>query len=152
MNTIAQTRKVTLCKHQALAEFLNVAPDNITRENNDRFTTGHDTDLREYQVLTPKEADNALLCYIGETLWAFNSDFILTFAKIHTEDASQALQQVLGKLCEAGNPLVLAVIGGQKKLKKFAAEAVKADGRGHFLSAYDGIEHSQNGFFIYRQN
>lgn len=26
-----------------------------------------------------------------------------------------------------------------------------ADGRGHFLSFYDGKEKEQNGFFIYRQ-
>lgn len=31
-------------------------------------------------------------------------------------------------------------------------EAIQADGRGHFISSYDGVEIEQDGFFIYRIN
>lgn len=31
-------------------------------------------------------------------------------------------------------------------------EKINADGRGHFISYYDGNENEQNGFFIYRLN
>jgi hypothetical protein len=37
-------------------------------------------------------------------------------------------------------------------LEGFVEEAVSADGRGHFLSSYDGEENEQDGFYIYRIN
>jgi hypothetical protein len=38
------------------------------------------------------------------------------------------------------------------KFNDFADEAISADGRGHFLSGYDGNENEQDGFYIYRTN
>jgi hypothetical protein len=39
-----------------------------------------------------------------------------------------------------------------KDIEKFINEAIASDGRGHFISYYDGHEHEENGLFIYRLN
>lgn len=52
-------------------------------------------------------------------------------------------------LCENANPLVMALIDD---INDFIYDAIIADGRGHFLSWYDGKEHEQNEFYIYRIN
>ena len=55
------------------------------------------------------------------------------------------------KKCEGANDAILALIkktdGG---LDGFVEDAISADGRGHFLSSYDGDENEENGFYIYR--
>jgi hypothetical protein len=57
------------------------------------------------------------------------------------------------KKCEGANDAILALIektdGG---LDGFVEEAISADGRGHFLSSYDGNENHESGFYIYRTN
>jgi hypothetical protein len=57
------------------------------------------------------------------------------------------------KKCEGANDSILALIektdGG---LDGFVEEAVSVDGRGHFLSGYDGEECEVGEFFAYRIN
>ena len=56
-----------------------------------------------------------------------------------------------GKLCESANELVLALIDD---MDKFVSDAISSDGRGHFLSYYDGEEQEiyieGTTFFYYR--
>lgn len=49
----------------------------------------------------------------------------------------------------SANSIVKALIND---IDTFVYDAIDADGRGHFLSFYDGREHEQDEFFIYRTN
>jgi hypothetical protein len=51
--------------------------------------------------------------------------------------------------CESSNEVITNSI---KDMEEFIADAIGADGRGHFISSYDGEEEELNGFFIYRIN
>jgi hypothetical protein len=63
------------------------------------------------------------------------------------------LEAIQSKKCEGANNAILSIIektdGG---IDGFVEEAISADGRGHFLSSYDGDENEKDGFFIYRIN
>jgi hypothetical protein len=54
-----------------------------------------------------------------------------------------------GKLCESARPIVEALI---EDMDHFVSDAICADGRGHFLSQYDGEENEEGEFYIYRTN
>lgn len=111
---------------------------------------------QEYKVLTDEEADEAAADYIKDSLWAFNANFILehTAASEDTtaredEEIIKALRMVQENICEGANALVKALISD---IDTFIEDAIDADGRGHFMSSYDGEEHESNGFYIYRTN
>ena len=108
----------------------------------------------KYMVLTDDEADIEAENRIRESLWAFNADFILkhtNFYRISTEEEDQvfinSLKVMQNTLCENANDLVYAMI---EDIDIFIGGAIEADGRGHFISMYDGEENEQNGFYIYR--
>lgn len=111
---------------------------------------------QEYKVYTDEEAYKAAADYIEENLWAFNADFILQYTSVYKETTDRedeaiikALQKVQESICEDANALVKALISD---LDIFIEDAIDADGRGHFLSFYDGEEHESNGFYIFRTN
>lgn len=107
----------------------------------------------EYKVYTDDEADEAAKNEIINSLWAFNADFIITHTEFwntctgrEADEAIKALREMQSKLCESANALVKALI---VDLDEFAEDAIDADGRGHFLSYYDGEEYESNDFYIY---
>jgi len=51
--------------------------------------------------------------------------------------------------CETANDAIFKLI---KDFNKFVQEAIATDGRGHFLSGYDGNENEQGDFYLYRTN
>jgi hypothetical protein len=102
---------------------------------------------REYSVLTDAEADSAAYAYIKESLWAFNTSFILAHSKLPAE-AEEMIRSFQEK-CEGANETILALI---VDLDHFVEDAICADGRGHFLSSYDGEEVESGQFYIYRNN
>lgn len=106
--------------------------------------------IDNYLVLTDKEADDMAKQYIIESLWAFNSSFIASHCESDIpQDAIEAIQEKF----EASNPILLKLI---KDIDYFVENAISSDGRGHFISFYDGEEWEQevNGttYFIYRTN
>jgi hypothetical protein len=104
----------------------------------------------EYLVLTDDEAEERAREDIRESLWAFDARFIASHAhKALSEQCIEALRKVQGDLCEDAAPLVEALI---KDMDRFVSDAVLADGRGHFISRYDGEENESNEFYIYRTN
>lgn len=122
---------------------------NSTRvEQTDDNTFTHDS--QEFLVLTEEEAHEAVTDYIKESLWAFTPGFIGGHTRNGLSDrAMQGLMKAQEACCEGVNDLVEAMI---VDMEVFVKDAVEADGRGHFLSPYDGLEHEVNGFFIYRMN
>ena len=138
---------------EALANFAECDPSDIEKENYDHyglevFSIGR----KEYAVGTDTEADEACKEYIKDSAWAFRSSFICDYCNL-PQELAEALEAMQSKKCEGANDSILALIdktdGG---LDGFVEEAVSADGRGHFLSSYDGNENEESGFFIYRMN
>ena len=112
------------------------------------------TSFGEYLVLTDDEADKKAKEEIRQTLWAFNPDFILKHTKAYEnttdyEDEAiiKALGEVQSRICDSANELVYALIND---FDEFCEDAIYSDGRGHFLSYYDGEEHKSGDYYIYR--
>lgn len=110
----------------------------------------------EYRVLTDEEADEAAREAIINDLWAFNADFIITHTEFwntctqrEADEAAAALREMQSRLCESANAIVKALIAD---LDEFVEDAIDADGRGHFLSWYDGEEYESGKYYIYRTN
>jgi hypothetical protein len=147
MNTTEtnKTKKASAGQNReaALAKFLGEDLDEITEstygENTFHAAGG------EYLVLTDEEADQAAYDYIKESVWAFNSSFLADFTGL-PEEMFKAVQDK----CEGSNEAVLRCIEAGSGLDEFVSEAVAADGRGHFLSSYDGEEGEEGEYFIYR--
>lgn len=136
----------TQTKQQALAKFLGEDLDTIEESSHDEST--FEVGSREYLVLTDDEADEKAAEYIRDSVWAFNASFLASF----TDMPQEMFEAAQGK-CEGANDAVLQCIeradGG---LAAFVEEAISADGRGHFLSSYDGEENEEGEFYIYRTN
>lgn len=133
-------------KIKALADFLQVSKKEAQNL----------IDNEEYVVLTDEEATEKAAEEIKNSLWAFNSDFILQHCKnadsmdcYEWNSAVEALRGAQSRSCESLNGLVYALIDD---IDKFVRDAIEADGRGHFIAFYDGEENEQNGLFIYRLN
>lgn len=139
-------------KIKALADFLGIEQDQITfNEDTNEFITNSG---ECYKVFTDKEADDAAKEEITYSLWAFNADFILVHTEFYKESTDKedaafidALHDMQARLCEAANAIVRALI---VNINEFVYDAIDADGRGHFISWYDGEENESNGLFIYR--
>lgn len=140
-------------KIEALAEFLDVESEEIEQTTYDENTFTYGS--QEYMVLNDEEADKKTEEYIRESLWAFNANFILNHSKI--EDCGlevlKAFEEMQEKLCESANELVYALI---EDFDDFVQDAIDADGRGHFISQYDGEENevkvNNEWLYIYRTN
>lgn len=112
----------------------------------------------EYKVFTDEEAEQAAREEILESLWAFRPDFILRHTAFYQDsndredrEFCKALEQLQGSLCESANAIVKALV---MNVDDFIYNAIQADGRGQFISRYDGEENESNDgrFYIYRMN
>ncbi len=92
--------------------------------NGEEWALGNDT-----------EVDKAVKSYIEETLWAFNKTFLADQTGL-PEEVFAALQVD----CENSNDAILSIIEKCGDMDSLVSDAVSSDGRGHFLSAYDGEE------------
>ena len=137
-------------KKEALALYLKESTEEIKEDTYDENSFSFNRE--EYLVLTGEEADEKTTEYIMDSLWAFNSDFISSHSNLNAP-ALKALSKMQIELCEDANELVKAVI---RDIDHFVKDAILSDGRGHFLSGYDGeeneIEHKKVWFYIYRTN
>ena len=112
------------------------------------------TDHGEFMVLTEEEADDAAHNSICDSVWAFVSWFLAD----HMPDGltSEDVDRLRGDSCEGINDAFLALIKAGSGVVEFVEDAVALDGRGHFLSSYDGEEHEVEVdgelFMIYRIN
>lgn len=118
-----------------LANHLGIDPSEIEPSTYDE--TELDAEGATYRILDDDEADAAVVEYVKESLWAFNSDFLADETGLPA-----SVFKALSEQYEDANEAVLAIVekmvdGG---VEEFAAEAASADGRGHFLSGYDGEE------------
>ena len=108
----------------------------------------NDYDNEDCLVLTDEEADEAVREDIEEMVWAFNASFL----QAHTGVDANAIEKIQ-EMCEDANEPLTAMI---KDFDYFVEDAVKCDGRGHFIASYDHEENciTFNGitYYIYRRN
>lgn len=136
-----------MTKTEALAKFLNVEVEEI-EGNSDEESFEHGRS--EYLVLTDDEADEKCREYVKDMAWAFKASFIASHTRNGLNDAAiKALSKMQGELCEDAQELVLALV---EDVDAFIDDAVSSDGRGHFLSTYDGEENESGEFYIYQTN
>jgi len=133
-------------KIEALAMLLICDEDEIEESEYDKdiFQVRN----REYMILTDEEANTKAATDIKNTLWAFNSEFIIDHSKLPYE-ATEMLKTFQEKVCESANETIEALIND---IDGFIEDAIKSDGRAHFLNTYDDQEHQQGKFYIYRVN
>lgn len=97
-------------------------------------------------VCTDEEADDLAYEYIADSVWAFTPSFLQAHTGV-TADAIEKIQE----LCEDANEPITAMI---KDFDWFVEDAVRCDGRGHFIAGYDHEEHEvkvgDKTFYIYR--
>lgn len=89
----------------------------------------------DYLVLTDKEADEAVAEYIQEVIFSFRPSFLAECTGM-----SECVFESLCELYEEGNEAILSIINSTCGIEKVVSEAVLWDGRGHFLSSYNGEE------------
>ena len=131
-------------KIEALAKYLECEEGELTPSHGNAFAYGQD----DYLVLTDSEADEYAKAYIKDSVWAFNASFLEAHIPCDLSDrAIKSLQKMQEELCGDANDLLLAMIGD---FDHFVQDAIGCDGRGYFLSSYDGEETECEGYYIYR--
>ena len=133
----------------ALAGEFGCAPKDIEEYSDGRY----DIDGIDYLVLTDSEADEKVEEYVENTLWAFSPRFLSSVTGVD-ESVFEAIQD--NGRCEDNNGAIMSILYATKtSISEVAGEAISRDGRGHFLSSYDGeeIEVYVDGeyYFCYRQ-
>jgi hypothetical protein len=149
IKTTIDNDQVEAEKIRALQSHLDLTDDEvneITLENGELYHIHGN----EYKVLTDDEADDEVKEYIEQSVWAFNPSFLSAHAK---DGIDEDVFKALSEKCESSNETVKSLI---KDFDHFVDDAVLSDGRGHFLSSYDGNEHEVNikgnYYYIYRTN
>ena len=132
-------------KIEALAKFLEISIEDITETDWETLKA----EGAEYLVLTDEEAEDKAYSEIEESLWTFNADFIIDMCGFSGGEKSITAMQ--RESCENCNEFIKAMIEGTCGLDKFVDVAIESDGRGHFISMYDGEEVDAGGeYYIYR--
>lgn len=132
-----------MTKSETLAKFLEVDLESIDQGHDDQTFTYRN---KEYLVLTDKEADEYAKEAILDTVWAFQPSFLEAHSDFDESDFRTI--QDNGR-CEDNNKLILKLIND---VDHFVDDAARCDGRGHFLSTYDGEENECGEYYIYRTN
>lgn len=112
------------------------------------------SDGTEWKVLTEEEADKVACEVIRGSLWAFDADFIVAHCETIADynGAKKVIEAMQLNLCESCNDIVFFLIGGEAGFEDFARDAIDTDGREHFITWYDGVEHEAGDFYAYRIN
>jgi hypothetical protein len=94
----------------------------------------------EWALATDALADRAAYIAIKDSIWAFKFEWLQNYVSL-SEDRILALQAE----SENGNDALWAAI---RNKRQFVEDAINSDGRGNFLSSYDGREHTLNEFYL----
>jgi hypothetical protein len=96
----------------------------------------HDVDDHDYAVGTDEQATAACREYIRDSLWAFRPSFIASYTPEGVDE--EVIKCLVEKKYEEANEALARLIGD--RIGDFLDDAIRSDGRGHFLSGYDGEE------------
>lgn len=135
METIEHTKEAL-----ALAKAIECAPEEAQSFIDDG----------DWLVYTDEEADEAARDYILDSAWAFRYEFLCAHSDAISEIPKKEFEEMQGRLCEGFTKAVLAMLDDKEH---FVHDAILSDGRGHFLSPYDGEEVDlEGGLYAYRCN
>ena len=148
-------------KKQALKQFLSIPDEDM---DDIKITQWDENEVeiygQDYLVLTDAEADARAREDVERDLWAFQPGFILSHCSTYDrmsnweyDKAKEALEKIQGYFAESINELIRAMI---EDVDEFVEDAICEDGRGHFISHYDGRENEEEvkgvTYYIYRMN
>lgn len=131
----------------------------ITPEELEKMTSGFscmhyglpvvEIDDMEFAIAAnEEEADKACYEYIENSIWAFSPSFLEQMTDVPAE-MFEAVQYKCESINEALQILVMRTCG----MQEFVDQAISWDGRGHFLSPWDGMEiELECGAYAYRLN
>lgn len=102
--------------------------------------TDSDGEKDNYLILTDEEADEKAADYIKDSLWAFTPDFLAEMTDFDPEVFEAIAAN--GK-CKDNNDVIYNTIRKTCGIETFVEAAIQADGRGHFMSSYDGEENEE---------
>jgi hypothetical protein len=131
----------------AASEILECDIDEINKEPYDHYGLDVFSNRNEeYAIGLESETDEAVKSYIRDSLWTFKAEMILSHSKAGSSPK-------IIKALQDANEIIYCMI---EDIDEFVRDVVNADGRGAFLSSYDGEEHEIdiNGitFVAYRIN
>jgi hypothetical protein len=146
LSDIVEERKEILVKYFKEEEGTEVDIEDIELE-----PTGldcvFDTPEGEYTVLTDDEAQEEAKEYIKQSLWSFNSYFLLDYLP---DGVTEEVIEALRPQCEGANEAILSMVGD--KLDELVEDATGADGIGHYLNTYAGYADEFKGYVIFKSN
>ena len=118
----------------ALAEEFGCAPKDVSERNDEEYVI----DGIDYLVLTDSEADDRVAEYIEDTLWAFSPNFLSSVTGVD-KSVFEAIHD--NGECEDNNSAIMSILDATyTSMSEVVQEAISWDGRGQFLSQYDGEE------------
>jgi len=129
-------------EQKALAKFLGCKASEVEEKDGEYEAEG-----KTFLVLSDEEATKRATEYIKDSLWAFNYGFLCTHSETISKIPEKSYTKMAGELCESFNDAVTAMVDDVDYL---AEDAIKSDGRGHFLNTYDNEENESDGLYIYR--
>ena len=134
----------------------NIVLDSEFVEYCEKFYKDSTSEVDSYLVLTEEEAENLAQQYIEESLWAFNISFLYEFLDEHLKAFADEILEPLQEKCEDSNEAIKALVQWDKQKNDIIYTATRYDGRGHFISHYNGeeIESNFNGtmYYLYGMN
>ena len=89
----------------------------------------------EYLIVDEDGANSMVTKYIEESLWAFNSEFLSDVTGF-----DKSIFDSITNLGEGSNGAIASLIKSSCGIEEVVSKAIAWDGRGHFLSSYDGGE------------
>jgi hypothetical protein len=106
----------------------------------------------DYAVGTDEDCDTAAAAYISDSVWAFNADWLCNFLDL-PDELAHAIASWQKRESESANEGLLKLVQRLSSVTDLCDVACREDGRGHFLSPYDGdeIELADN-CYAYRVN
>lgn len=141
VNNVSSDIKIT-----ALAKNLDCSIDDIVPSQS--VDGVYSAQGKQFAVLTGDEAENEFKSTVKNSLWAFNPDFLAKFLPLDAPEI-KAIQEVK---YEDSNKIFEKLLGNN--LEDLCEAAEKADGRGHFMNSYDGVEKKTSvegeDFYIYQ--
>lgn len=90
----------------------------------------------EFAVGTEEEVDAAVRECVRESLWAFRPEFLANYTPDGVD--AEILGIIIEMKCEDATEIIAKLV--DERLGKLIDDAVASDGRGHFLSSWDGEE------------
>jgi len=135
-------------KKDTLLKWLNLSQNDsswLCQTKDNHWTIG----LKEYCVLTEKEANNLAYIAAKNSLWLLDTKEIMPQIRLvvpNKEKIHKAINYLQTNLKEDSNDLIVQILN--RTLHGLVNLTIRRHGRGKFL-AIDGKEHKLDNFFIY---